>query len=289
MWELLPQQVVNGLALGSTYALLALGLTLVFGVLLIPNFAHGELYMLGGFVSYTLVALGINFWFAALAAALLVAAVGVLLDRVVFKPIDGAPSLSLMIAALAASIILQQAATMIWGAEPRTTPNPVPGLVRTAYFSVTYYQIVLFAGLVLVFGALWIFLHRSRMGLAIRAASQNKDAALLMGIDMDQVRLCTFAIGAGIGGLAGALLGASFPIFPTVGVTPVLKAFVVVVLGGMGSLWGAVAAGLFLGMTEIMVAAYVSSMLQDIGAFLILILVLLIRPQGLFGTRRIER
>lgn len=289
MLSLLPQQLINGLTLGSTYALVALGLTLVFGVLLIPNFAHGELYMLGAFSTYALVAAGVNFWLAVVLATLLVIVVGIVLDRIVFKPLESSPPLSLMIAALAASIILQQTATIIWGSEPQTTPNPIAGTVRTEWFSVSYYQLFIIAITMVAWGGVWLVLNRSRLGLAIRAVAQNRPAAQLMGIELTHVRIATFAIGAMLGGLGGALLGANFPIYPTMGINPVLKAFVVLVIGGIGNLWGAIFGGLLLGVVEVMVAGYISSELQDVGTFLILVLVLLLRPQGLFGRVVIER
>lgn len=289
MLDLLPQQFLNGLALGSTYALVALGLTLIFGVLLIPNFAHGEFYMLGAFITYALVAVGANFWLAMLASVVCVMALGCLVDRAVFRPIEMAPPLSLMIAALAASIILQQVASIIWGTEARTIPAPLTGVIRTPFFAVTQLQLVVMGSLAVAIGAVWLVLNRTRLGLAIRATAQNRDAAMLMGISMTQVHLATFAIGAALGAIAGALLGATFPIYPTMGVNPVLKAFVVLVIGGIGSLWGAVSGGLVLGIAEVMVAGYISSELQDIGAFVILVLVLLLRPQGLFGRAQVER
>ncbi len=287
--DLFIQQVMNGLALGSTYALVALGLTLIFGVLLIPNFAHGEFYMIGAFLTYSLVMVGLNFWLAMLLGALAVVALGCLIDLIAFRPLRGAPPLSLMISALAASIILQQMATLIWGSEARTIPTPVPGVLRTPFFVVTWMQVVVMASLVMAVASIWLILNRSRLGLAIRATAQNHDAALLMGISMPQVRFATFAIGAALGAIAGALLGATFPIYPTMGVNPVLKAFVVLVLGGIGSLRGAVLGGLFLGLVEIMVGGYLSTQFQDIGAFTLLVLVLLIRPQGFFGTAQVER
>ncbi|SMO93629.1 branched-chain amino acid ABC transporter permease [Paracoccus laeviglucosivorans] len=289
MLDLFLQQTVNGLALGSTYALVALGLTLIFGVLLIPNFAHGEFYMVGAFLTYALVMAGLNFWLAMALGALAVIALGCLIDLVAFRPLRGAPPLSLMISALAASIILQQTATLIWTSEARTIPTPVTGVLRTPFFIVTWMQVVVMASLILSVAAIWAILNRTRLGLAIRATAQNHDAALLMGISMVQVRLATFAIGAALGAIAGALLGATFPIYPTMGVNPVLKAFVVLVLGGIGSLRGAVLGGLFLGLVEVMVAGYLSTELQDIGAFTLLVLVLLIRPQGFFGTAQVER
>ncbi|MGU3497144.1 branched-chain amino acid ABC transporter permease [Xanthobacteraceae bacterium A53D] len=289
MLELLPQQLINGLALGSTYALVALGLTLIFGVLLIPNFAHGEFYMIGAFVTYALVAVGADFWLAMAASVALVMLLGCVVDRLVFRPIENAPGLSLMISALAASIILQQVATIIWGTEARTIPPPLTGVIRTPFFAVTQLQLLVMASLVIAFAAVWLVLNRSRLGLAIRATAQNRDAALLMGISMTQVRFATFAMGAALGAIAGALLGATFPIYPAMGVNPVLKAFVVLVLGGIGSLWGAVLGGLVLGISEILVAGYISSQLSDIGTFAILVLVLLLRPQGLFGRAQVER
>ncbi|SEQ23617.1 amino acid/amide ABC transporter membrane protein 1, HAAT family [Faunimonas pinastri] len=289
MIELLPQQLVNGLALGSSYALIALGLTLVFGVLQIPNFPHGELYMLGASFTYVLVGYGVNFWLAVPIASLGVVLVGILLDQVGYRRIDRGGNLSLMIAALAMSTVLQQVATLLWGAEPHTTRTPFTGILRTPYFSIGIYQIVIFAAALLCWLFVWLVLHRSRLGLAIRAMAQNRTAALLMGIELTWVRIATFAIGALIGGIAGSLLGAAFPIYPTMGLNPVLKAFVILVIGGVGNLWGAIVGGFLLGILEILVAGYISSQLQDIGTFAILVVVLIIRPNGLFGRAEVLR
>ncbi len=283
MLDILFQQIANGLALGSTYALVALGLTLIFGVLLIPNFAHGEFFMLGAFATYSLILAGVNFWLAIVLAVVLVALLGPILDRLVFMPLNNAPSLNLMIAALAASIVLQQVAVVIWGNEPRSFVSPLSGVLRTDHFSITYLQLLIIAAMLVCWCAVWVVLHHSRLGLAVRAVAQNRDAAALMGISMTQVRVVVFVIGAGLGAIAGALLGATYPIYPTMGANPVLKAFVVLVLGGVGSLPGAVLGGLVLGIVEVMVAGYISGELQDIGAFAILVVILLLRPQGLFG------
>lgn len=283
------QQVVNGLALGSTYALVALGLALVFGVLLVPNFAHGELYMAAGVFTYGLTAMGLNFWLALLVATGLVGMLGILLDRAVFRPLQHATGLSMMIAGFAASIILQQVVTLVWGTESRTIPRPIDGMLRTGWFIVSRYQLVLFGTLVLVCTALWLILHRSRLGLAIRAVAQNRPAAELMGIDLGRVRTMTFFVSAAVAGLAGAMLGASSPIYPTVGFNPMLKAFIVLVVGGIGNLWGAIIGAFALGVVEVMVAAYVSSEMQDIGAFTVLVLVLLVKPNGLLGRAEVER
>lgn len=275
--------------LGSTYSLVALGLTLVFGVLLIPNFAHGEFYMLGALFTYQLTIAGFSFWAALPVAAVAVIVIGLLLDQFVFKPLALKSGLTMMIAALASAIILQQAAALVFGHEPRTTGIPVPGSLSIGGASISYYQLLLIGFMLCAWGAITVMLDYSRMGRAIRAVAQNKDAAQLMGISLPQVRLVTFAIGAGLGAMAGGLLGASFPVYPEMGTNPVLKAFVILVIGGIGNIWGAIAGGLFLGITEVMIAGYYSSEYQDIGAFLILIVVLLFRPNGMFGSAEIER
>jgi branched-chain amino acid transport system permease protein len=289
MLAMLPQQIVNGLSLGSSYALVALGLTLVFGVLRIPNFPHGELYMLGASFTYVLVGLGVEFWIAAALSAVAVAVVGIVLDQVAYRRIDLGGNLSLMISALAASTLLQQIATIIWGAEPHTTRVPIDYVFRMPFFSIGAYQLVILAATIACWAFVWLVLHRSRLGLAIRAMAQNRMAATLMGIELIWVRIATFAIGALIGGIAGALLGAVFPIYPTMGLNPVLKAFVVLVIGGVGNLWGAIVGGFLLGILEILVTGYVSSQLQDIGTFAVLVLVLVFRPNGLFGRAEVVR
>jgi branched-chain amino acid transport system permease protein len=278
MFDLFLQQLVNGITLGSTYALVALGLTLIFGVLLIPNFAHGEFYMVGAFLTYSLNQFGFNFWLSLVVATGAVIVLGFLVDRIAFKPLEKAPPLSLMISALAASIIIQQTAVLVWGNEARTIPSPVTGVLRTPFFVLTWMQVIVISSLVL-----------STLGVWLRAVAQNRDAALLMGISMFHVRFATFAIGASLGAIAGALLGATFPIYPTMGVNPILKAFAVLVLGGIGSLKGAIIGGLVLGIVEVMIAGYISSELSDIGAFTILVAVLLLRPQGFFGKIQVER
>lgn len=287
--DIFVQQIANGLVLGSAYAFVALGLTLVFGVLLIPNFAHGEFYMMGGLFTYQFFFMGLPFWLAVPAATVVVIVIGLVVDGIVYRPLADRPHLTLMIAALAVAIILQQAAALGWGSEPRTTPSPLRGVVNVAGASVSLYQILYVCVMVVSWASLTAMLHRTRLGLAIRAVAQNQDAARLMGIDLSYVRLATFAIGAGLGALAGGLLSATAPIYPEMGINPVLKAFVILVVGGVGNLWGAIAGGLLLGVLEVMVAGYISSQYQDVGTFLILVVVLLLRPNGLLGSAEIVR
>lgn len=289
MLALLPQQLMNGLVLGCIYAFVALGLTLIFGVLIIPNFAHGELFMVGAFITASLVAAGVNFWLAVVVSTAGVGLIGLALDQIAFKPIEHAPHLSLLIGALAASTIIAQIAEMIWGSGSRITPAPIDGVMRTGWFSVTYFQILIMAILLACSGVVWLIINHSRLGLAIRAMSQNASAAALMGIDLGRVRMATFMIASALGGLAGALLGATIPVSTAMGLGPTLKAFVVLVIGGVGSLPGAILGGLGLGVVEVLVAGYISSELQDIGTFIILVAVLLVRPQGVLGMADVER
>lgn len=287
--DVLLQQLLNGVVLGSTYSLVALGLTLVFGVLLIPNFAHGEFYMLGALFTYQLTSIDVSFWLAVPAAIVIVIAIGILLDLLVFRPLDRDSGLTLMIAALASAIILQQVAALGWGHEPRTTEPPFSGILQLGWVTIGYYQILLIFFMLCCWVGLTVLLKRTRTGLAIRAVAENRDAAQLMGINLLHVRIVTFTIGAALGAAAGGLLSANFPVYPEMGTNPVLKAFVILVLGGIGNIWGAIFGGLFLGATEVLIAGYIRSDFQDIGAFLILVLVLLIRPSGLFGAKEIER
>lgn len=289
MLALLPQQLMNGLVLGCIYAFVALGLTLIFGVLIIPNFAHGELFMVGAFITASLVAAGVNFWLAVVVSTAGVGLIGLALDQIAFKPIEHAPHLSLLIGALAASTIIAQIAEMIWGSGSRIAPAPIDGVMRTGWFSVTYFQILIMAILLACSGVVWLIINHSRLGLAIRAMSQNASAAALMGIDLGRVRMATFMIASALGGLAGALLGATIPVSTAMGLGPTLKAFVVLVIGGVGSLPGAILGGLGLGVVEVLVAGYISSELQDIGTFIILVAVLLVRPQGVLGMADVER
>jgi branched-chain amino acid transport system permease protein len=285
----LLQQVVNGVTIGVVYALIAVGLTLVFGILDVINFAHGEFYMLGAFLTYSLViGLGLDY-FVALAIALAGAAVaGLLAERLTVRPLQGRHMFTVVLSTLGLSIFLQNGALLLWGPDPREIdlgwggqPLVAGGLV------ITRLRLTVLATGVALIAALTWFIRRARWGMAMRAVARNRDAAALMGIPVQRVYAFTFAVGTGLAGVAGGLLGAMFTIEPSMGEWAVVKAFCVVIMGGMGNVPGAILGGVILGVAENVGAGFLpggSSYKDGIG-YAILILVLLCRPQGLFGRR----
>jgi len=281
------QQVVNGVTIGVVYALIAIGLTLVFGILNVINFAHGEFYMLGAFLTYSLtVGLGLDY-FAALALTTVgSAAAGLLAERLTVRPLKGRHMFTVVVSTLGLSIFLQNGALLLWGPDPREIelawgghPVVLGGVVITVLRLA-----VLAMGAALIIALTW-FIRRTRWGMAMRAVAGNRDAAALMGVPVDRVYAITFAVGTGIAGVAGGLLGAMFTIEPTMGEWAVVKAFCVVIMGGMGNVPGAVLGGIMLGVAESLGAGFLpggASYKDGIG-YVILIVVLLYSPQGLFG------
>jgi branched-chain amino acid transport system permease protein len=281
------QQVVNGVTIGMVYALIAVGLTLVFGILDVINFAHGEFYMLGAFLTYSLaVGLGLDY-FVALALTLVGAgAAGLLAERLTVRPLKGRHMFTVVLSTLGLSIFLQNAAQLWWGPDPREIglgwggrPLLLGGVVITSLRLV-----VLATGAALIL-ALTVVIRSTTWGMAMRAVAGNRAAAALMGIPVDRVYAIAFAVGTGLAGVAGGLLGAMFTIEPSMGEWAVVKAFSVVIMGGMGNVPGAVLGGIILGVAESLGAGFLpggASYKDGIG-YAILILVLLCRPQGLFG------
>jgi branched-chain amino acid transport system permease protein len=283
------QQLINGVTIGAVYALIAVGLTLVFGILDVINFAHGEFYMLGAFITYSLTrALGLHY-FAALGLAVAGAAVaGLLAERLTVRPLQGRHMFSVVLSTLGLSIFLQNAALLFWGPSPREIDlawGSGPVVVGPVVVS-RLRLVALLTGAALIAGLTW-FIRRTRWGLAMRAVARNRDAAALMGVDVGRVYALTFAMGSGLAGVAGGLLGAMFTVEPSMGEWAVVKAFCVVIMGGMGNVPGAVIGGVILGAAESLGAGFLpggTSYKDGIG-YAILILVLLFRPQGLFGSR----
>ncbi len=281
------QQVVNGVTIGMVYALIAIGLTLVFGILGVINFAHGEFYMLGAFLTYSLtIGLGLDYFVALALTIVGSAAAGWLAERLTVRPLKGRHMFTVVLSTLGLSIFLQNGALLLWGPDPREIelawggrPVVLGGVV------ITFLRLaVLAVGAALIIALTW-FIRRTRWGMAMRAVAGNRDAAALMGIPVDRVYAITFAVGTGIAGVAGGLLGAMFTIEPTMGEWAVVKAFCVVVMGGMGNLPGAVLGGIILGVAESLGAGFLpggASYKDGIG-YAILIVVLLYSPQGLFG------
>jgi branched-chain amino acid transport system permease protein len=283
------QQVVNGATIGVVYALTAIGLTLTFGILRVINFAHGEFYMLGAFLAYSFIALaGLGYFPSLLLAVLLVAGAGLLAERLTVRPLQGRHHFVVVLSTLGLSIFLQNAALVAWGPNPREIPlewASRPVLLGDIVIS-QMRVVALGAGVVLI-GALTLFIRRTKLGIAMRAVARNPDAAALMGVNVPGIFTFTFGVGAALAGVSGALLGVIFDIEPTMGEWAVVKAFSVVIMGGLGNVPGAVVGGVILGIAESLGAGYLPGGVayKDGIGYAMLILVLLFRPQGLFGQR----
>jgi branched-chain amino acid transport system permease protein len=295
------QQLANGIAWGSIYALIALGYTMVYGILRLINFAHGDVYMVGAFTAYYAArALGaggaqpsLGYAVIVLIAAMAACAVlGVIIEFFAYRPVRRSSRLTALITAIGVSLLLENLGIRIFGADPKFFPQLVPprrvdlggGVV------VTNHQITVVVVALLLMVALTLFVTRTRTGKAMRAVSFHRDAASLMGIPVNRIITITFAIGSALAAAAGVLVGLTNPkIEPLMGIMPGVKAFVAAVLGGIGSIPGAVIGGLVMGVSEYMVVGYVSSTFRDAIAFVILILVLLIKPAGLLGRNVAEK
>lgn len=287
MTTVVLQQVVNGVTIGVVYALIAVGLTLVFGILDVINFAHGEFYMIGAFLTHALtVGLGLDYFVALLLTIGGGAVVGLVAERVTLRPLKDRHMFTVVLSTLGLSIFLQNGALLTFGPDPReielawgSRPLIIGGVV------ITFLRVAVLATGALLIAALTWFIRRTIWGMAMRAVATNRAAAALMGIPVDRIYALTFAIGAALAGVAGGLLGAMFTIEPSMGEWAVVKAFSVVIMGGMGNVPGAVLGGIILGVTESLGAGFLpggTSYKDGIG-YAILILVLLCRPQGLFG------
>lgn len=283
MLELALQQVVNGLLVGAIYALMALGLMVILGILRIINMAQGELYMLGGYFCYFAVAtLGAPYFLAILVAMLATALVGIVMDRVTVRPLLRRPFYMVFLSTFAVSIILQNAAELIWGPDPQMIPTPFsPWPIVIGPILLTTQKLFMLAAATFAIAIFAAFLRWTRIGMGIRALARDRDTALLMGIDADRIQSITFGLGAALAGAAGALLGAMFNVYPTMGQLPLLKGFTLVVMGGMGSVGGIFVAGLILGVAEGLTAGFLSTGYVDLVAFVTMLLVLMVRPEGM--------
>ena len=296
----LLQQIVNGIAWGSLYALIALGYTMVYGVLRLINFAHGDVYMIGAMVAYYAArallppdASSAGAFFALLALSMVACgALGMVIERLAYRPLRDAPKLTALITAIGVSLLLENGGQLLFGPDPKFFPQlletreltPGSGIV------VTNVQLIVLAVSVTLMVGLQFLVFHTRIGTALRAVSYSAEAASLMGIDVDRVISLTFVLGSMLAGAAGVLVGLSNPkIEPLMGIMPGLKAFVAAVVGGIGNIPGAMAGGILMGLSEVLVVGYVSSTYRDAIAFVILILVLLLRPSGLFGASLQEK
>lgn len=289
-FELLLQYLANGLVTGSTYVLVAIGLTLIFGILGVVNFAHGEFYMLGAYV---------GIWFVAQMGVPLLPAVGLVLaaaallglvtERILHRPLRGRDATNSIISSFGLAVALQNAALLVFGPQPkllRTEWSALPVEIGPVFLPAqrALIPVVMLACVI----GFHLVLRYTWTGRSLRAMSQHPTAARLCGVGVERVAIVTFMVGAALAGIAGMLMSAVFLVHPAVGNMIALKAFTVVILGGMGNVYGAVAAGLLLGVAESLTSAYLGNELRDVVGFVLVILALLFRPQGLFG-RGVER
>jgi branched-chain amino acid transport system permease protein len=281
--DLLVQALLNGFGLAMVYVLVALGLTLIFSILEIINFAHGEFYMLGGYVTYYVFAVFGLDYFATLGLAILaVGAAGVVAERLIFRHLRG-KTLNAFIVSLGLLWVMQASAQLSFGVLDKPVPSAFSGIVRAFGLVMSVERLVVSLSAVVLIAALYLFLRWSRPGRAMRAVAQDADAAALQGVDIELVSALGFGIGCALAGGAGGLLAPLFAVSPAMGALPVVKAFIIIIIGGMGSLPGAVVGGLLLGSVEGLGSLFFGSAAVNVLGFLTVILVLLVRPRGLFG------
>ncbi|MFD2922349.1 branched-chain amino acid ABC transporter permease [Halobacillus naozhouensis] len=282
--DILIQQLFNGLTIGSVYSLVALGLTLVYGILHIPNFAHGALYMLGAYVTLTTMLLwGFHYWLAIAISVLVVGILGVLMDRLVFHPLRDAPPIHDKIAAIGILLFLEALAQIIWGADYRSMDTPYGQVINVFGVTFTMQRILINVGAISVMIFLYLFLKKTFIGSTIIAMAQNREGAHLVGINTNKVAMLTFMISGGLAAIAASLSAPINLVFPGMGHLVILKAFVIIILGGMGSIPGAIIGGYIIGFSESLGATYISGEYSDIIAFVLLVVILSIKPKGLFS------
>ena len=291
--ELLVQQLVNGLAVGSIYALIALGYTMVYGTIKLINFAHGDVYMMGAFIGYfAVMVLKMNVFVALLVAMVACAVLGVVIERVAYKPLRNSTRVAALITAIGVSYLLENAMSYFFGAESRPFPSDFGTETITLFgdVSVNGKQILIFGVTVVLMALLQFIVRYTKMGKAMRAVAVDEQAAQLMGIDVDGVISFTFALGSALAGIAGVLVGVYYnTISTTMGITVGLKAFVAAVLGGIGSIPGAMVGGYLIGLLETMVSFFGYSAYRDGVVYFLLFIILIVLPAGLFGKNVREK
>jgi len=282
------QYLINGISIGAVYAIIALGYTMVYGIAKMLNFAHGDVIMVGAYISFCVTNyLGLPAWVSILAAMAVCMVLGIIIEGLAYKPLRGASSLAVLITAIGVSYFLQNAAQLIWGSAPKNFTSIVtfdPIKLFGGQLTITGEVIVTIVASIIIMVALTLFTGKTRMGKAMRAVSEDRAAAQLMGINVNNTISMTFAIGSALAAIAGVLLCSTVPTLqPTTGSMPGIRAFTAAVFGGIGSIPGAMLGGILLGIIETMTKAYLSTQFSDAIVFLVLIIVLLVKPAGLMG------
>ncbi|CBW26519.1 putative transport system permease protein [Halobacteriovorax marinus SJ] len=289
-WDL-GQYLLNGLTQGSIYALIALGYTMVYGIIKLINFAHGEFYMIGGFIGFYTIAAGVPLTLAFPIAMVGAGVIAVIIERIVYRPIRSAGRIPALITALGTSLFFQYTGQLVIGADAKAFPTAIK---QHTWFvgelMISNIQVIILVSTFILMIFLWWLVNKTRIGKAMKATSYNHDAAELMGIDTNKIISFTFFVGAAMAGAAGVLVGMYYStVEPMMGLIPGLKAFIAAVLGGIGIIPGAVIGGLTLGVAENLVVGFWESTYRDGIAFLILILILLVKPAGILGKNRKEK
>ena len=286
--------LINGISMGSVYAIIALGYTMVYGIARMLNFAHGDIIMVGGFTVFTIVTtMGGSPVVGILASVVVCTVLGVTIERVAYRPLRDASPLAVLITAIGVSYLLQNVALLIFGSNARqfTSVITVPALkLAGGKLSISSVTIVTILSCIVIMAALMTFINKTKMGQAMLAVSEDRGAATLMGINVNRTISVTFAIGSALAAVAGVLLCSAYPsLSPYTGSMPGIKAFVAAVFGGIGSIPGAFIGGILLGIIENLAKAYISSQLSDAIVFSVLIIVLLVRPTGILGKKMTEK
>ena len=286
--------LVNGISLGSVYAIIAIGYTMVYGIAKMLNFAHGDVIMIGGYITFVFMTdMGINPILATFLAAICCTIIGVIVENIAYRPLRGANSLSVLITAIGVSYFLQNIALLTFGPNTKSFRSVVP-ISAMKFFDdkliISGESIVTIVVCIIIMILLTLFINRTKLGVAMLAVSEDRGASILMGINVNKTIALTFAIGSFLAGIAGVLLCSAYPtLTPTTGAMPGIKAFVAAVIGGIGSISGAFFGGILLGVLEILSRAYISSQLSDAIVFSLLIIMLSFKPQGLLGKMNIEK
>jgi branched-chain amino acid transport system permease protein len=276
-------QVMNGLTFGFSIALVALGLSLIFGVMDIVNFAHGEFYMMGAFGIFLLVPVLNNFWLAVVVAALAVAVIGILVERLTIKPLRGRDPMQSLIVTFGLVLIFQQASFEVFGGEVRTVAAPIKGSVSFAGITYPSFRIFIILFSPIIIGIVYQFLQRTRIGVLIRASAQDLETARTLGVPADRIFMLTFGLSALLAGIAAGFLVPIRSIYPTMGGDVILDAFIIVIIGGLGSIPGVIVAALAIGLVQSLSIIWLPAFASEVVSFALLIAVLLVRPSGLFG------
>ncbi len=286
------QQLINGLHIGSIYAMIALGYTMVYGIVKLINFAHGDIMMMGAYVAFISIAVfNLPFWLVILIAMIFSAVAGVLIERIAYKPLRTAPRISALITAIGMSLFLENLFLVIFDPEPKRIPTVISmEPVYIGDIQISWITIITLILTIVFMIALEVFVKHTKTGKAMRAVSEDKSASILMGVHVDKIIAITFAIGSGLGALGGVLYSVAYPqIEPYMGIMPGLKAFVAAVLGGIGIIPGAMMGGFIMGIVESLTKGFISSRWADAVVFGILIVVLIVKPTGILGKNVREK